>query len=177
MQCFDFSDFVTNLLPLSVGEITPSPPNIILRTLHTSVKSNQGTSLPGLDSSGHQTLISSASIDPAYPQSWTVPGGQPDRSLTTSASSVSGGGLLTLQIHYWERERQNETDKVTVVFVPDTSARLANLTSYTHYMLTLTAFNTAGDGPPSEPRGARTQQSGRSKVNVMVLRMSVFFLA
>uniref|UniRef100_A0A8C4ZXH8 Sidekick cell adhesion molecule 1 n=1 Tax=Gadus morhua TaxID=8049 RepID=A0A8C4ZXH8_GADMO len=151
--------FVTNLLLLSVGEITPSPPNIILRTLHTSVKSNQGTSLPGLDSSGHQTLISSASIDPAYPQSWTVPGGQPDRSLTTSASSVSGGGLLTLQIHYWERERQNETDKVTVVFVPDTSARLANLTSYTHYMLTLTAFNTAGDGPPSEPRGARTQQS------------------
>uniref|UniRef100_A0A8C4ZYE7 Sidekick cell adhesion molecule 1 n=1 Tax=Gadus morhua TaxID=8049 RepID=A0A8C4ZYE7_GADMO len=77
----------------------------------------------------------------------------------TPPPETQNGLIQGYKIHYWERERQNETDKVTVVFVPDTSARLANLTSYTHYMLTLTAFNTAGDGPPSEPRGARTQQS------------------
>ncbi|KAK7929046.1 hypothetical protein WMY93_005441 [Mugilogobius chulae] len=56
-------------------------------------------------------------------------------------------------IHYWEREQQNLTEKVKVVFVPHTAAHLTNLSSYTAYMLTLTAFNTAGDGPPSDPAG------------------------
>ena len=66
-----------------------------------------------------------------------------------------------LQIHYWERDKQNQTEKVKVIFVPDTHVHLTNLTSYTPYLITLTAFNTAGDGPPSDPRGARTLQSGR----------------
>lgn len=82
-----------------------------------------------------------------------------------------------LKIHYWERDKQNQTEKVKVIFVPDTRVRLVNLTSYTPYLVTLTAFNTAGDGPPSEPRGARTLQSGREKAwpvlgnveNVMLL--------
>lgn len=67
-----------------------------------------------------------------------------------------------LQIHYWERDRQNQTEKVKVIFVPDTHVHLANLTSYTPYLVTLSAFNTAGDGPPSDPRGTRTLQAGES---------------
>lgn len=65
-----------------------------------------------------------------------------------------------LQIHYWERDKQNQSEKVQVIFVPDTRVHLTNLTSYTPYLVTLTAFNTAGDGPPSDPRRARTLQSG-----------------
>lgn len=67
---------------------------------------------------------------------------------------------LVFQIHYWERDKQNQTEKVKVIFVPHTSVHLPNLTSYTPYLLTLTAFNTAGDGPPSDPRGGRTLPSG-----------------
>lgn len=47
-----------------------------------------------------------------------------------------------------------------MIFVPHTRVHLTNLTSYTSYLVTLTAFNTAGDGPPSDPRGARTLPSG-----------------
>lgn len=47
-----------------------------------------------------------------------------------------------------------------MIFVPDTRVHLANLTSYTSYLVTLSAFNTAGDGPPSDPRGTRTLQAG-----------------
>ncbi|XP_053271488.1 LOW QUALITY PROTEIN: protein sidekick-1-like [Pleuronectes platessa] len=67
-----------------------------------------------------------------------------------------------MQIHYWERDKQNQSEKVKVIFVPDTRVQLTNLTSYTPYQVTLTAFNTAGDGPPSDPRGARTLQSAPS---------------
>lgn len=69
--------------------------------------------------------------------------------------------LGVLQIHYWEKDKQNQTEKVKVIFVPDTRVHLTNLSSYSSYLVTLTAFNTAGDGPPSDPREARTLQSGR----------------
>lgn len=70
--------------------------------------------------------------------------------------------ISSLQIHYWERDRQNQTEKVKVIFVPNTHVQLSNLTSYTSYLVTLSAFNTAGDGPPSDPRGTRTLQAGES---------------
>ncbi|XP_031666945.1 protein sidekick-1 [Oncorhynchus kisutch] len=68
-----------------------------------------------------------------------------------------------VKIHYWQGDRQNETEKVTVVFVPDTRVRLVNLTCYTSYLVTLSAFNVAGDGPPSEPRGAKSLQAAPSQ--------------
>lgn len=70
--------------------------------------------------------------------------------------------LLCLQIHYWEMDSQNETEKVKILFLPETSVRLKNLTSYTYYMVKLSAFNAAGDGPLSEPRRGRTLQSGQT---------------
>lgn len=78
-----------------------------------------------------------------------------------------------LQIHYWERDKQNQSEKVKVIFVPDTRVHLTNLTSYTPYLVTLTAFNTAGDGPPSDPRGARTLQSGRG-LSIILLYIFLF---
>uniref|UniRef100_A0A6Q2Y236 Sidekick cell adhesion molecule 1a n=1 Tax=Esox lucius TaxID=8010 RepID=A0A6Q2Y236_ESOLU len=66
------------------------------------------------------------------------------------------------------RDYQNQTEKVTVVFVPDTRVRLANLTCYTPYLVTLSAFNAAGDGPPSEPRSAKTLQAAPSQPSFLL---------
>ncbi|KAM4584441.1 protein sidekick-1-like isoform 2-T2 [Odontesthes bonariensis] len=99
------------------------------------------------------------------------------QSIKVSAVSPSGlevtwdmppletqNGLIQgYKIHYWERDQQNQTEKVKVIFVPDTSVHLTNLSSFTPYLVTLTAFNTAGDGPPSDPRWARTLQSAPSQ--------------
>lgn len=59
-------------------------------------------------------------------------------------------------------DNQNETEKMKILFLPETSVRLKNLTSYTYYMVKLSAFNAAGDGPLSEPRRGRTLQSGQA---------------
>ncbi|XP_070712624.1 protein sidekick-1-like [Pempheris klunzingeri] len=77
----------------------------------------------------------------------------------TPPLETQNGLIQGYKIHYWERDKQNQSEKVKVIFVPDTRVHLTNLTSYTPYLVTLTAFNTAGDGPPSDPRGARTLQS------------------
>ncbi|KAM3622738.1 uncharacterized protein V6R79_002616 [Siganus canaliculatus] len=80
----------------------------------------------------------------------------------TPPLETQNGLIQGYKIHYWERDQQNQTEKVKVIFVPDTRVQLTNLSSYTPYLVTLTAFNTAGDGPPSDPRGARTLQSAPS---------------
>eukprot|EP00063_Salmo_salar_P066766 XP_014041601.1 PREDICTED: protein sidekick-1-like [Salmo salar] len=76
---------------------------------------------------------------------------------------TQNGLIQGYKIHYWQGDRQNQTEKVTVVFVPDMRVRLVNLTCYTSYLVTLSAFNVAGDGPPSEPRGAKTLQAAPSQ--------------
>ncbi|XP_053193293.1 protein sidekick-1-like [Scomber japonicus] len=81
----------------------------------------------------------------------------------TPPLETQNGLIQGYKIHYWERDKQNQSEKVTVIFVPDTRVHLTNLTSYTPYLVTLTAFNTAGDGPASDPRGARTLQSAPSQ--------------
>ncbi|KAM7419591.1 hypothetical protein PAMA_016613 [Pampus argenteus] len=81
----------------------------------------------------------------------------------TPPLETQNGLIQGYKIHYWERDKQNQSEKVKVIFVPDTRVHLTNLTSYTPYMVTLTAFNTAGDGPASDPRGARTLQSAPSQ--------------
>lgn len=58
-------------------------------------------------------------------------------------------------------DNQNETERVKILFRPETNMRLKNLTSYTYYMVKLSAFNAAGDGPFSEPRRGRTLQAGK----------------
>ncbi|KAI4883980.1 hypothetical protein NFI96_003360 [Prochilodus magdalenae] len=75
---------------------------------------------------------------------------------------TQNGIIQGYKIYYWEMDNQNETEKVKILFLPETSMRLKNLTSYTYYMVKLSAFNAAGDGPLSEPRRGRTLQAAPS---------------
>ncbi|KAM8822027.1 protein sidekick-1-like [Synchiropus picturatus] len=94
----------------------------------------------------------SISVSPVSPSVMEV-------SWDTPPPETQNGHIQGYKLHYWQKNRQNQTEKVRLVLVPDTRVQLTNLSSYTSYLLTLSAFNTAGDGPPSEPRGARTLPS------------------
>uniref|UniRef100_A0AAX7VLX9 Sidekick cell adhesion molecule 1a n=1 Tax=Astatotilapia calliptera TaxID=8154 RepID=A0AAX7VLX9_ASTCA len=85
----------------------------------------------------------------------------------TPPLETQNGLIQGYKIHYWERDQQNQSEKVKVIFVPDTRVHLTNLSSYTSYLITLTAFNMAGDGPPSDPRGARTLPSAPSQPSLL----------
>ncbi|KFO25348.1 Protein sidekick-1 [Fukomys damarensis] len=64
-----------------------------------------------------------------------------------------------IQIYYWEAGSQNETEKMKVLFLPEPAVKLKNLTSHTKYLVSISAFNAAGDGPKSDPRQGRTHQA------------------
>uniref|UniRef100_A0AAQ5XLP4 Sidekick cell adhesion molecule 1a n=1 Tax=Amphiprion ocellaris TaxID=80972 RepID=A0AAQ5XLP4_AMPOC len=118
-----------------IGESPPSAPVVV----------SVGEAAPSV---APQSIRVSAVSPSILEVTWDIP------PLETQNGLIQG-----YKIHYWERDQQNQTEKVKVIFVPDTRVHLTNLTSYTPYLVTLTAFNTAGDGPPSDPRGARTLQS------------------
>uniref|UniRef100_A0A8C8Y2W3 Sidekick cell adhesion molecule 1 n=1 Tax=Panthera leo TaxID=9689 RepID=A0A8C8Y2W3_PANLE len=63
------------------------------------------------------------------------------------------------QVYYWEADSQNETEKLKVLFLPETVLKLKNLTGHTPYRVSISAFNAAGDGPRSDPRQGRTHQA------------------
>uniref|UniRef100_A0A452IWN8 Uncharacterized protein n=1 Tax=Gopherus agassizii TaxID=38772 RepID=A0A452IWN8_9SAUR len=72
------------------------------------------------------------------------------------------GNIQGYKIYYWEMDIQNDTEKVKVLFLPETTVRLKNLTSHTKYMICISAFNAAGDGPRSSPMQGRTHQAAPS---------------
>ncbi|XP_061455411.1 protein sidekick-1 isoform X4 [Rhineura floridana] len=72
------------------------------------------------------------------------------------------GNIQGYKVYYWQAESQNDTEKVKVLFLPETSLRLKNLTSYSSYLLRISAFNAAGDGPKSSPGQGRTHQAAPS---------------
>ncbi|XP_064009715.1 protein sidekick-1 isoform X2 [Pogoniulus pusillus] len=72
------------------------------------------------------------------------------------------GNIQGYKIYYWESDAQNDTEKVKVLFLPETTVRLKNLTSHTRYMVCISAFNAAGDGPRSSPSQGRTHQAAPS---------------
>uniref|UniRef100_A0AAQ5ZPJ0 Sidekick cell adhesion molecule 1a n=1 Tax=Amphiprion ocellaris TaxID=80972 RepID=A0AAQ5ZPJ0_AMPOC len=154
-----FSDFLhTNITrycprPILIGRVEHIFPTSHSNThqLHTHTHSNSLTDkiLPAAAPSVAPQSIRVSAVSPSILEvTWDIP------PLETQNGLIQG-----YKIHYWERDQQNQTEKVKVIFVPDTRVHLTNLTSYTPYLVTLTAFNTAGDGPPSDPRGARTLQS------------------
>lgn len=65
-------------------------------------------------------------------------------------------------MYYWEADSPNDTEKMKVLFLPETVVKLKNLTSHTQYLVSISAFNAAGDGPRSDPRPGRTLQAGRT---------------
>lgn len=68
--------------------------------------------------------------------------------------------LFCLKIYFWEFQLQNETERLRTLFLPELGVKLKNLTGYTTYMISVSAFNAAGDGPRSTPTRGRTQQAG-----------------
>ncbi|XP_063270838.1 protein sidekick-1 isoform X2 [Prinia subflava] len=72
------------------------------------------------------------------------------------------GNIQGYKIYYWESDALNDTEKVKVLFLPETSMRLKNLTSHTRYLVCISAFNAAGDGPRSSPAPGRTLQAAPS---------------
>uniref|UniRef100_A0A8D1ZFJ5 Sidekick cell adhesion molecule 1 n=1 Tax=Sus scrofa TaxID=9823 RepID=A0A8D1ZFJ5_PIG len=69
------------------------------------------------------------------------------------------GNIQGYKIYYWEADGQNETEKMKVLFLPETMVKLKNLSSHTSYLVSVSAFNAAGDGPRSGPRQGRTHQA------------------
>ncbi|XP_063027809.1 protein sidekick-1 isoform X2 [Melospiza melodia melodia] len=72
------------------------------------------------------------------------------------------GNIQGYKIYYWESDTLNDTEKVKVLFLPETNVRLKNLTSHTRYLVCISAFNAAGDGPRSSPATGRTHQAAPS---------------
>ncbi|XP_048186046.1 protein sidekick-1 isoform X1 [Perognathus longimembris pacificus] len=69
------------------------------------------------------------------------------------------GNIQGYKIYYWEADSQNETEKMKVLFLPEPLVKLKNLTSHTKYLVSISAFNAAGDGPKSQPLQGRTHQA------------------
>ncbi|XP_041939869.1 LOW QUALITY PROTEIN: protein sidekick-2-like [Alosa sapidissima] len=72
------------------------------------------------------------------------------------------GDIQGYKIYFWEYQRQNETEKLRTLFMPEAGVKLKNLTGYTTYMISVAAFNAAGDGPRSAATRGRTQQAAPS---------------
>uniref|UniRef100_A0A8C1W930 Sidekick cell adhesion molecule 1b n=1 Tax=Cyprinus carpio TaxID=7962 RepID=A0A8C1W930_CYPCA len=108
------------------------------------------------------------SVAPQNIQLKSVSSSQLDVEWQPPPVETQNGNIQGYKIHYWEKNRQNETEKELVLFVPETSVHLKNLTSYTNYLVQLSAFNTAGDGPLSAAREGRTLQAAPGAPSHMV---------
>ncbi|KAJ8384733.1 hypothetical protein AAFF_G00199390 [Aldrovandia affinis] len=75
---------------------------------------------------------------------------------------AQNGDIQGYKIYFWEFQLRNETERLRTLFLPEGGARLKNLTGYTTYMVSVGAFNAAGDGPRSPPTRGRTQQAAPS---------------
>nr|XP_033817053.1 protein sidekick-2 isoform X2 [Geotrypetes seraphini] len=75
---------------------------------------------------------------------------------------AQNGDIQGYKIQFWEFKRKNETQKVKTLFLPENGVKLKNLTGYTTYFISVSAFNAAGDGPLSLPIRGQTQQAAPS---------------
>ncbi|XP_069381286.1 protein sidekick-2 isoform X3 [Paralichthys olivaceus] len=75
---------------------------------------------------------------------------------------AQNGDIQGYKIYFWEFQLQNETERLRTLFLPELGVKLKNLTGYTTYMMSVAAFNAAGDGPRSLPTRGRTQQAAPS---------------
>uniref|UniRef100_A0A672QA21 Sidekick cell adhesion molecule 2 n=1 Tax=Sinocyclocheilus grahami TaxID=75366 RepID=A0A672QA21_SINGR len=90
---------------------------------------------------------------------WLETPGRSSAALTSTQHPINIQGY---KIFFWEYKRKNETEKLRTLFLPEGGVKLKNLTGYTTYMISVAAFNAAGDGPRSPPTRGRTQQAAPS---------------
>ncbi|XP_021078405.1 protein sidekick-1 [Mus pahari] len=69
------------------------------------------------------------------------------------------GNIQGYKVYYWEADSRNETEKMKVLFLPEPVVKIKDLTSHTKYLVSISAFNAAGDGPKSDPCQGRTHQA------------------
>ncbi|XP_063127931.1 protein sidekick-1 isoform X2 [Rattus norvegicus] len=69
------------------------------------------------------------------------------------------GNIQGYKVYYWEADSRNETEKMKVLFLPEPVVKIKDLTSHTKYLVSISAFNAAGDGPRSDPCQGRTHQA------------------
>ncbi|XP_066520698.1 protein sidekick-2 isoform X2 [Hoplias malabaricus] len=75
---------------------------------------------------------------------------------------TQNGDIQGYKVYFWEYERRNESEKLRTLFLPERGVKLKNLTAFTTFLLSVSAFNAAGDSPLSPPTRGRTQQAAPS---------------
>uniref|UniRef100_A0A8D2J624 Sidekick cell adhesion molecule 2 n=1 Tax=Varanus komodoensis TaxID=61221 RepID=A0A8D2J624_VARKO len=118
----------------------------------------------GPTSSPQEVFVGEA-VPTAAPQNVAIQSAtatQLDITWSPPPPEAQNGDLQGYKIYFWEAQRQNETERVKTLFLPENGVKLKNLTGYTPYLVSVLAFNAAGDGPRSAPIKGRTQQAAPS---------------
>ncbi|KAJ7989955.1 hypothetical protein DPEC_G00309840 [Dallia pectoralis] len=78
-------------------------------------------------------------------------------------ADAQNGDIQGYKIYFWEFQLQNETERLRTLFLPELGVKIKNLTGYTTYLVSVAAFNAAGDGPRGPPTRGRTAQAAPSR--------------
>ncbi|XP_051904168.1 protein sidekick-2-like [Hippocampus zosterae] len=116
-------------------------------------------------SSAPQEVFVGEAVPTAPPQNVAVQSStatQLDVTWDPPPPDAQNGDIQGYKIYFWEFQLQNETERLRTLFLPELAVKLKNLTSYTTFMISVAAFNAAGDGPRSLPARGRTQQAAPS---------------
>ncbi|KAM7387230.1 hypothetical protein PAMA_009714 [Pampus argenteus] len=116
-------------------------------------------------SSAPQEVFVGEAVPTAPPQTVVVQSStatQLDVTWDPPPLDAQNGDIQGYKIYFWEFQLQNETERLRTLFLPELGVKLKNLTGYTTYMISVAAFNAAGDGPRSLPTRGRTQQAAPS---------------
>ncbi|XP_061567904.1 protein sidekick-2 isoform X2 [Cololabis saira] len=116
-------------------------------------------------SSAPQEVFVGEAVPTEPPQSVSVQSStatQLDVAWNPPPLDAQNGDIQGYKIYFWEFQLQNETERLRTLFLPELGVKIKNLTGYTTYMISVAAFNAAGDGPRSLPTRGRTQQAAPS---------------
>lgn len=67
-----------------------------------------------------------------------------------------------------ERVREGKPTNVSVVLTTNTKKALGDLQPYSHYALSVSAYNNKGEGPQSEPLTFHTPEGGKSETQFKI---------
>ncbi|XP_052361828.1 protein sidekick-2-like, partial [Oncorhynchus keta] len=101
-----------------------------------------------------QEVFVGEAVPTAPPQSVTIQSStatQLDVTWSPPPLDSQNGDIQGYKIYFWEFQLQNETERLRTMFLPELGVKIKNLTGYTTYMISVAAFNAAGDGPRSPP--------------------------